>query len=153
MMRHTLRMIARAGGNDTALCLLGRERGDLVQRSAFLEAARHLQILELQEDALTALARERLRTRAGCPVDRTVEALAGCLDVSEREVLCCCRAHCLYGSRVAEEASAAEVRLQLLAVPLQPQVNQPVDELRIGEPTGAPQLWVHADRGKARHRV
>src|SRR5215469_14134934 len=41
----------------------------------------------------------------------------------------------------------------LLGVTLKSELNQTIDELRIGEACGGPQLGIHADRGKAGHGV
>ncbi len=83
VMRDALGVIAGAGGDDAASGLLGGERGDVVECAALLEAAGHLQVFELEEDALAGLAGEGLRARAGRVVDGAVEALARGGDVGE----------------------------------------------------------------------
>ena len=52
VVSHTLRMVAGAGGDDAAAGLLRRQHGNAVQRSTLLEGSGHLQIFQLEEDAL-----------------------------------------------------------------------------------------------------
>src|SRR6478736_1226209 len=43
----------------------------------------------------------------------------------------------------------------LLPIPrsLERELQQPLHQLRQGDPGGFPQAWIHADRGESRHRV
>jgi hypothetical protein len=75
-----LGVVAGAGCDDAALCLVGGQGCDFVERSAFFEAAGHLQVFKLEEDALRGHAREHLGAHAGRAVDRTSHPLTGCKD-------------------------------------------------------------------------
>src|ERR1700733_2147935 len=44
-------------------------------------------------------------------------------------------------------------RPRFFGVQLDPQLDQPVNQLRIGQPRRFPQLRIHADGGKTRNRV
>jgi hypothetical protein len=78
-----LRVVAGAGGDDSAGGLLVGEHGDLVEGSALFEAARHLQVFKLEEDVLAGHAGEHLGVGAGGTVDRGFDARAGGEDVVE----------------------------------------------------------------------
>ncbi len=85
VVRDTLRMVARRGRHDPARRLLRRQRGDAIQRAPLLEAARHLQVFELQKDFCPVM-RESVSDRAhGRAVDRSVQAFAGGDNFAQRK--------------------------------------------------------------------
>ena len=79
-------VIAGGGSHHPAPLLLRGELQEHVGRAPLLEGARHLQVLELDEDACAREARERLGVRARCDGHEPLEALARGADVVEGRV-------------------------------------------------------------------
>ena len=80
---HGEAVVARARRHDAAASLGGTELEQGIGGAALLERARHLEVLELDEDARAGHGRQRLRMRAGRDVDDAVEPGARRPDVVE----------------------------------------------------------------------
>ena len=80
---HGEAVVARARRHDAAASLGGTELEQGIGGAALLEGARHLEVLELDEDARPGHGRQRLRMRARRDVDAAVESGARRPDVVE----------------------------------------------------------------------
>ncbi len=78
-----LRMVAGAGGDDSALALDFIEREQLVERAALFEGAGTLQVFQLEVNGQPGQLREMMREMAGRDVDRFADAGAGRLNAGE----------------------------------------------------------------------
>ena len=76
-------VIARARRHDAAAPLSRAELQEDIGGAPLLEGARHLEVLELHEDARAGQARQRLRVRAGSGGDQTLESSGGGADIAE----------------------------------------------------------------------
>ena len=76
-------MVARAGRHHSSPPLVLTEHEQNIGSAALLEGARHLQVLELHEDARARQSRERLRIGAGSGRDQTLESSGGGADIVE----------------------------------------------------------------------
>src|SRR5437867_1161479 len=81
---HGQRVVAGAGGHDAPAALCRRELEQEVGGAALLEGARHLKVLELDEDARAGQSRQRLRVGARRGGDGAAEARPRRADVVDR---------------------------------------------------------------------
>jgi len=83
MVSDTLRVVARAHGNDAAGALIKVELRQLVAGAALFERRGELQVFELQEHLRASDIRERARGHAGRSQQVALQALGGGLNVGE----------------------------------------------------------------------
>src|SRR3982074_686926 len=76
-------MVAGAGGNYTMFALIGTKGEKLIEGSAFLERASHLQVIKLKKDSCACHTAYRLRVNAGGIINCRGNAGASGLDVSK----------------------------------------------------------------------
>ena len=87
MVGHGLSVIAGGCGHQASVPLFRSQHQESVQRSAFFERARSLQVLQLKKDGATCYAREFVRLRRGRNTDAWTNAAKRVLDVVERNHL------------------------------------------------------------------